>query len=94
MDTWQNIPPCHTIFYPMCQIIFPKYFIDVDRLFQKKFIHVHLLMVTFSPLTLTHSRNSIFGMKKVNANVEKLWETLLGALLLVHIQKFFKGRPF
>jgi hypothetical protein len=46
MNTWQNILPHHQIFYPMCQIIFPKYFININKIFQKIFIHAHLFMFT------------------------------------------------
>ncbi len=44
MNTWQNIPPHHQILYPMCQIIFSKYFVNINRIFKKRFFHAHLLM--------------------------------------------------
>ncbi len=56
MNTWQNIHPHHQIFYPICQIILSKYYVDVNKIFQKRFTHVHLLMFTYSLFTLTSSR--------------------------------------
>ncbi len=56
MNTLQNIHPHHQIFCPMCQIIFSKYYVDVNKIFQKRFTHVHLLMFTCSLFTLTSPR--------------------------------------
>jgi hypothetical protein len=62
MNTWQNIPPLHQILCPMCQIIFSKYFVDVNKIFQKIFVHVHLFVFTCSPLMLIRSQNNILAI--------------------------------
>jgi hypothetical protein len=48
MNTLQNIHPHHQIFCPMCQIIFFKYYVDVNKIFENGFTHAHLFMLTCS----------------------------------------------
>ncbi len=46
MNMWQKILPCHKIFYPKCQKKNFKYFLDIRRIFKKRFGHAYLFMLT------------------------------------------------
>jgi hypothetical protein len=50
MDMWQNIPPRQQRFYPLCQKIFSLYFVHMDKIFQKIFVLIHVLMLAYSCL--------------------------------------------
>jgi hypothetical protein len=54
MYTWQNIFPRHDIVYAMCQGIFFQYSFDVSKIFKKRFVHAHVLMLNLprSPFSI------------------------------------------
>jgi hypothetical protein len=66
MAMWKNIPPwpCGRIFLHVTKYSIPsvkKHSINVNRIFLKRFVGVHLLALMCSPLTLMGSQDSILA---------------------------------